>query len=71
MNHPTPTNHIIKLAEQLHRMNILDKYGFTEQNNVAVYQQKLANNKPAQTMHKAKALAKNASLFLDRCVGLA
>jgi hypothetical protein len=68
---PTVPSHICCLAININRINSLKKYGFTEQNNIASYRRKISENKPAQTMHKAKALAKNASLFLDRCVGLA
>jgi len=62
-------SHIVSLAENLHRLNILEKYGFTEQNNIPGYKAKLAKNKPAQTLHKVKALADNArklSLFVNR-----
>jgi hypothetical protein len=71
LTHTTLPNHIVSLAINIDRINSLKKHGFTQQNNIAIYRKKISENKPAQTMHKAKALAKNASLFLDRCVGLA
>ena len=66
--------HIVALAKKVNRLNLLKEHGFVEQNNIAAYQQKLANNKHANLCRKAKTLANRARAFnkmLDRCVGLA
>ncbi|NQZ24469.1 MAG: hypothetical protein HRT53_20785 [Colwellia sp.] len=70
----TLPSHIISLSINMDRINLLKKYGFTEQNNIVSYRDKVSKNKPAQTLHKVKALAEHArklNLYVDRCVGLA
>ncbi len=70
-------SHIARMAKTIIRLNRLEElksYGFTEQNNVVRYKQKLKKNQLAQTRANAKNLDNNARtfrLFVDRCVGLA
>ena len=71
---PNQLTHLATKVTRINRLIDLKKHGFTEQNHFARYQQKLKNNKPAQTLRNAKALAASArklSLYVDRCVGLA
>jgi hypothetical protein len=63
INTETAPSHIIRLAEQLHRLNVLNKYGFCEQNHIADYTKKLSDNKFMQTHLKVKALSVSAKLF--------
>jgi hypothetical protein len=69
--------HIVSMAKTIVRINRLadlKQHGFTEQNNIVRYQQKLKDNKLAQTARKSKTLADKARAFrdfADRCVGLA
>ena len=66
--------HIVALAKKVNRLNLLKEHGFVEQNNIAAYQHKLANNNLARLCRKARTLANRARAFnkmLDRCVGLA
>jgi hypothetical protein len=76
-NQSTIPNHIASMAKtiiRINRMATLKEHGFTEQNNIVRYQQKLKDNKLAQTVRKSKTFADKARAFrdfADRCVGLA
>ncbi|UUO22857.1 hypothetical protein FGD67_06385 [Colwellia sp. M166] len=69
--------HIVALAKKvnhLNRLQFLRKHGFTEQNNIAQYQQKLADNRNARLFRQAKTLARKMRALnkqIDRALGLA
>ena len=69
--------HIVALAKKvnhLNRLQFLRKHGFTEQNNIAQYQQKPADNRNAHLFRPAKTLARKMRALnkqIDRALGLA
>lgn len=59
-NQPKQQSHITKLAQGVIRLNYLKSHGFTEQNNIAQYNEKLKSNQLAQTAIHTKQMAQSA-----------
>ena len=59
-NQATQQNHITKLAQGVMRLNILKSHGFTEQNNITKYNEKIKGNKLVQTAIHTKEMAQSA-----------
>lgn len=53
-------NHINKLAQSVMQLNYLKSHGFTQQNNVAQYNEKLKSNRLVQTAIHTKQMAQSA-----------
>lgn len=59
-NQKQKPNHISKLARGVMRLYYLKENGFTEQNNITQYREKVKGNKLAQTANHTKELAQAA-----------
>ncbi len=71
---PNQLAHLANKVEHLNRLIELRKHGFVEQNHIARYQHKLANNRHARICRQAKTLVNNLRVFnhkVNQVVGLA
>lgn len=59
-NQPKQQSHITKLAQGVMRLNYLKLHNFTEQNNIAQYNEKLKGNKLVQIAVHTKEMAQSA-----------